>query len=101
MRFTIIGAGTIGLTYGHLLSRVHDVDYVVPDGRRSAYEGSFHLHLHDLRDGTDSVREFTPRLLSDVSASEADAILVMAPGVGSRSCSPTWRRRLRRIFPSC
>ena len=80
MRFTIIGAGTIGLTYGHLLSRVHDVDYVVPDGRRSAYEGSFHLHLHDLRDGTDSVREFTPRLLSDVSASEADAILVMAPG---------------------
>ncbi|WP_347041468.1 ketopantoate reductase family protein [Brachybacterium nesterenkovii] len=80
MRFTIIGAGTIGLTYGHLLSRMHDVDYVVPDGRRSAYEGSFHLHLHDLRDGTDSVREFTPRLLSDVSASEADAILVMAPG---------------------
>lgn len=80
MRFTIIGAGTIGLTDAHLLSRVHDVDYVVPDGRHSAYEGSFHLHLHDLRDGTDSVREFTPRLLSDVSASEADAILVMAPG---------------------
>ncbi|WP_058234462.1 ketopantoate reductase family protein [Devriesea agamarum] len=80
MRFAIIGAGTIGMTYGYLLSQFYQVTFVVRPSRMPFYRDEFWLHLLDLRVRRRVSARFTPRVCSSLEDLEADVVLVMVDG---------------------
>lgn len=80
MRVLFIGAGTMGLTHGWLLAAEHEVTWFVRDSSAAFYEGTFELHVHDLRRGChDTTRTLRPRLVSQIEADAYDIVLVMVP----------------------
>ncbi|AZZ38425.1 ketopantoate reductase [Acidipropionibacterium jensenii] len=78
MRVLIVGAGTIGLAYGWILSTRHEVQYLVRSGRESFYSQAFDLRVRDLRKGYGSGQySHTPVTVTSVEPERYDVILVM------------------------
>ena len=77
MRFLIVGAGAMGLGHGWLLSKQHDVIFLVRPGRADFYRQEFDLRINDLRPGqTMGCHHFRPVVTETVSGNP-DAVLVM------------------------
>ena len=49
MKILIYGAGTIGMTYGWLLSQGHEVEVYVKESSLSRYQNGMSLLIKDLR----------------------------------------------------
>ena len=49
MKILIMGAGTIGISYGWLLSSQNDVTYFIKENNRARYADEIELHINDLR----------------------------------------------------
>ena len=78
MRVLIVGAGTMGLAYGWILSTCHEVQYLVRNGRESFYSQTFDLQVRDLRKGHSSGHySHTPITITSVEPEHYDVILVM------------------------
>jgi len=76
MKFLIIGAGTIGLTYSWLLSASHEVTVLVKTERKAICEKGFHFNIQDLRNGTTEQFEYCPDLTTSIVPGY-DVVLVM------------------------
>ena len=68
MKILIYGAGTIGLTYGWLLSQEHDVEVFVKESGLSSYQDGILLFVKDLRKHEKSYRihHFAPKLVTSL-----------------------------------
>lgn len=78
MRVLIVGAGTMGLSHGYLLSRCHNVTFLVRPSRTDFYNEYFELHLHDLRPHqSDQTCRFLPTITTGIDADAYDIALVM------------------------
>ena len=77
MRYLIYGAGTIGLTYAHLLAAHHDVDVLVMSERYEEVSQGVPLAIKDLRqrDNTYQSTVFHPQCITS-PAGYYDVILV-------------------------
>lgn len=51
MRILVIGAGTIGLSYGWFLAQRHDVTYLIRDTKVKQFNAGYRLKINDLRRG--------------------------------------------------
>ena len=54
MKILIIGAGTIGISYGWLLSSKNDVTFFIKEENRSRYQNGVEMHINDLRKDCES-----------------------------------------------
>ncbi|WP_036923129.1 ketopantoate reductase family protein [Propionicicella superfundia] len=89
MRVLIVGAGTIGLAYGWMLSACHEVQYLVRSGRESFYSQAFDLQVRDLRKGHGSGHySHTPVTVTSVEPEHYDVILVMIDQLHLREVLP-------------
>lgn len=77
LRYLIYGAGTIGLTYGWLLSQNHSVDVLVKPEHFSELSQGVSLAVKDLRNVSDRYERFewNPNCITNVTA-QYDGILV-------------------------
>ena len=68
MKILIYGAGTIGLTYGWLLSQEHDVEVFVNESSLSSYQNGISLFVKDLRKHEKSyhIQHFAPKLVTSL-----------------------------------
>jgi len=68
MKILIYGAGTIGLTYGWLLSQEHDVEVFVKESGLSSYQDGISLFVKDLRKHEKSyhIQHFAPKLVTSL-----------------------------------
>ncbi|MDR2931068.1 MAG: hypothetical protein LBV06_09235 [Propionibacteriaceae bacterium] len=90
MKFLIYGAGTIGLSYGWLLSAKHDVSVLVKPDKLSAATTGYSFTVHDLREKPrrDLQFEYRPTVVTQISE-KYDAILVTVN-----------RRQLKSVLPA-
>lgn len=66
MRILVIGAGTIGLSYGWFLAQRHDVTYLIRDTKVKQFNAGYRLKINDLRRGAGLVDEqWTPHWTVD------------------------------------
>lgn len=77
MKYLIYGAGTIGITYGWLLSQKHQVDILVKVERYEEVSQGIHLFIKDLRIKSQKYEEhmFFPNCVTEV-VGQYDGILV-------------------------
>ena len=71
----------MGITHGWLLSRHHDVSWLVRGDRADFYGEPFELRVHDLRPGRrDTTATVSLKLVTSIAPDLYDAVLVMVPG---------------------
>lgn len=73
MDIAIVGSGTIGLTYGWLLSKCHGVTHVVRPERSGWYREPFTLRIADRRKAADRRTAIDRRELKGVEAGKREA----------------------------
>lgn len=68
MKILIYGAGTIGMTYGWLLSQGHEVEVYVKERDLSHYQKGISLLIKDLRrhDKSYQIHHFAPKLVTSI-----------------------------------
>ena len=68
MKILIYGAGTIGMTYGWLLSQGHEVEVFVKERDLSHYQKGISLLIKDLRrhDKSYQLHHFAPKLVTSI-----------------------------------
>lgn len=76
MRFLIVGAGTIGLTYSWLLSFCHEVTVYIRPEKIAEYQQGYAFDIQDLRDKSDKQFNYIPKLTTNITQGY-DAILIM------------------------
>ncbi len=78
VKVLIVGAGTMGMSHGWLLSSAHEVTFLVRAARAAFYQHDVELHVHDLRPHrADQVRRFRPRIVCSAEPGQYDIVLVM------------------------
>lgn len=77
MRYLIYGAGTIGLTYGWLLSQKYDVDFLVRPERIESFSDGVIVSVKDLKNGSTNYTKtsFFPHCVTAIEGNY-DGILV-------------------------
>lgn len=58
IKILVIGAGTIGLTYGWLLSKHHNVTYLIKPESKKCYINGINMYIKDLRKNEKNYRKY-------------------------------------------
>lgn len=76
MKILIVGAGTIGLTYGWILSSIHEVTMYIRKEKEAYYRQGFDLHVNDLRpEKVNGVFHYAPKLTTELT-DQYDLVIV-------------------------
>lgn len=90
MKIVIVGSGVIGLSYGWLLSRVHEVVHLVRPERVGWYDEPFTMRVRDERKGRPSGSfTYRPLLVTKPEEIQADVALVTVSALHLPQLAPT------------